>query len=77
MAQGRRWSDLSERQRRLVVIAAVVDTALKITALADLRRRPAADIRGRKWVWATVVALSNSAGVVPIGYFLVGRRPNR
>jgi hypothetical protein len=47
---------------------------LKLVALNDLRRRPAAEVRGRKWVWATVVTLANSAGVVPLAYFLFGRR---
>jgi hypothetical protein len=70
----RRWRDLSEGQRRLVVLGATVDGALKIAALADIRRRPADQIRGKKWVWAAVVALANSAGIVPLAYFLVGRR---
>lgn len=77
MATGRRWSDLSERTRRLLLIGAAIDGMLRIAALADLRRRPAADLRGRKWVWATVVTLVNSAGVVPIVYFVRGRRRNR
>ena len=71
---GQRWNQLSERDRRLVVLGAVVDGVLKIAALIDLKRRPAADIRGRKWVWATVVSLANSVGVVPLVYFLFGRR---
>jgi hypothetical protein len=77
MAAKRRWSDLSEGTRRLIVIGAAVEGALKIAALLDLRRRPAAEIRGRKWVWATVVGLANSAGTVPLAYFLFGRRPPR
>jgi len=71
---GQRWNQLSERDRRLIVLGAVVDGVLKIAALIDLKRRPADDIRGRKWVWATVVTLANSVGVVPLVYFLFGRR---
>jgi hypothetical protein len=74
MVQKRRWSDLSERTRRRILIGAAVEGALKIAALVDLRRRPAGRIRGRKWVWATVITLANSAGVVPVSYFLFGRR---
>jgi hypothetical protein len=74
MNRGRRWSDLSERNRRLVVLGAVLEGALKIAALIDLKRRPATEIRGRKWIWATVVTLVNSVGVVPLAYLLFGRR---
>jgi hypothetical protein len=70
----RRWSDLSERHRRLIVVGGVIEGVLKIAALLDLRRRPAGDVRGRKWVWATAVTLANSVGVVPLAYFLYGRR---
>ena len=71
----RRWSDLSEGTRRLIITAAVADAALRVAALIDIKRRPASQIRGRKRVWATVVAVINSAGVVPIAYFVFGRRP--
>ena len=71
----RRWSDLSERTRRLLIAAAVADGALRVAALIDIKRRPESQIRGRKRVWATVVAVINSAGVVPIAYFVFGRRP--
>ena len=74
MELGRRWSDLSARTRQLVVAGAVVDGMLKLAALNDLRHRAAGEVRGRKWVWATVVTLANSAGVVPLVYFLFGRR---
>jgi hypothetical protein len=77
MATRRRWSDLSSRNRRLIVIGAAVEGVLKIAALLDLRRRPAAEVRGRKWVWAGAVTLANSVGVVPIGYFVLGRRRDR
>lgn len=68
------WSDLSGRNRRLIMLAAVAEGILKTAALADLKRRPADQIRGPKWAWATVVALANSVGGVPLAYFLVGRR---
>lgn len=74
MTAKRRWRDLSERTRRLIIVGAVFEGILKIAALVDLKRRPADQVRGRKWVWATVVALANSVGGVPLAYFLFGRR---
>jgi hypothetical protein len=73
MAARKQWSDLSERTRRLLVTAAVAEAILKVAALIDLKRRPANQIRGPKWIWAAVVAVVSSAGVVPISYFVFGR----
>jgi hypothetical protein len=70
----KRWGQLSERQRRIIVVAAVLETALKLAMLFDLQRRPAAEVRGAKWLWRCT-ALINSAGIAPLAYFLLGRRP--
>jgi hypothetical protein len=75
MATGRWWSDLDERTRKLLITAAAADAALRVAALIDIKRRPASQIRGEKRAWVAVVALVNSAGVIPISYFLFGRRP--
>ena len=75
MADRRRWSDLSEGTRRLIIVAAVADSILKGAALIDIKRRPANQIRGPKWLWVPVIVVVNSAGVVPISYFVLGRRP--
>jgi hypothetical protein len=74
MKTKRRWSDLSRRQRRLLLVGAAVEGMLKIAALRDLRRRPAAEVRGSKKLWATGLVLANSAGAVPMTYFRFGRR---
>ena len=74
MKRKRRWSDLSRRQRVLLLLGAAFEGALKISALRDLRRRPADEIRGSKKLWATALVLANSAGAVPIAYFRLGRR---
>jgi hypothetical protein len=71
----RRWSELSARTRRLIVIAGIVEAVLKGIMLIDLRRRPAGGIRGSKRAWAAS-ALLNTAGIVPITYLAFGRRPS-
>ena len=74
MAASKQWSDLSEGNRRLIMAVAVADVTLRIAALIDIKRRPAGQIRGRKWMWATAVAVVSSAGILPTSYFLFGRR---
>ncbi len=74
MTTKRRWSDLSERSRRLIVSGAVFEGLLKIAALVDIKRRPADRVRGSKAAWAAVVVLLNSFGAAPLAYFLFGRR---
>ncbi len=69
-----RWSDLSQRQRRTIVLAGTVEAGLKIAALIDLARRPPGEVRGSKTGWAAAITLVNAAGVVPVAYFLRGRR---
>jgi hypothetical protein len=70
----KRWSDLSPRARRLIVLVGAVEGVLKVAALVDLARRPASEVRGSKVRWAVAVMLTNSAGAVPIAYFAYGRR---
>lgn len=59
------------RNRTLAVVLAVALWAL-VTPFVwrDLRRRPADQVRGRKWVWW--VATTNLSGSA--AYLLVGRR---
>jgi hypothetical protein len=38
----RRWQNLGPGRRRLIVVAAVAETALNAAMLVDLRRRPPA-----------------------------------
>jgi hypothetical protein len=70
----RKWRDLSERSRRLIMVAAAIEGFLKIAALIDIKRRPASQIRGSKWLWAAIVTLVNSCGAAPLSYFVFGRR---
>ena len=77
MAARQQWSDLSERNRRLLIAVAVAEGILKLVALIDIKRRPASQIRGPKWLWASVVTIVSSAGVIPLSYFVFGRRQDQ
>jgi len=74
MAARKQWSDLSERNRKLLIAVGVVEGCLKIAALIDIKRRPASQIRGPKWLWAAVVSVVSAAGLLPISYFVFGRK---
>jgi hypothetical protein len=67
----RRWSELSGAQRGGIVAAGVVQLSLCAAALVDLRRRPAAEVRGSKRLW-TAACFVNVVG--PLAYFSFGRR---
>ena len=64
---------LSARNKRIVIGVAAVEAALKAAMLMDLRGRTDLEVRGprRLWAWSAVI---NSAGVIPVAYFVVGRR---
>jgi hypothetical protein len=68
----RRWSELSDRQRTVLLVVASAQLSLAATAWANLATRPAALVNGRKDVWAVVIAVTF---VGPIAYFARGRRP--
>lgn len=76
MADRKQWRDLSEGTRKLIIMAAAAEGILKVAALVDIKRRPASQIRGPKWVWAAAVAIVSSAGLLPASYFVLGRRRN-
>lgn len=66
-----RWSELTDRQRTAVLVAASVQLSLAATAWIDLARRPRELVRGPKPLWAAAIAV-NFVG--PIAYFAAGRR---
>jgi hypothetical protein len=71
-ASRRRWRDMSPTQRLLMMLLAVAQVSLAITAWVDLARRPTDQINGDKRWWAAVIAV-NFVG--PLAYFRRGRRP--
>lgn len=70
----RRWSDLSDRNRKLIIGAAIAEAGLKAAVVADIRRRPKSQIRGSKLAWIIGAVLVNSAGIGPLSYFAFGRQ---
>ena len=68
----RRWSDLTPAQQTAILVGASIELALTATALVDLARRPAAQVRGSKALWALGCAVQP---VGPVAYLVWGRRP--
>jgi hypothetical protein len=71
MATKKKWSELSDRSRRLITVLGIVEGILLVATLVDIRRRPAEEIKGSKRMW-TALAFVNIIG--PIAYFAFGRR---
>ena len=67
----KRWSELSGRQRTVIVVAGLAQASLSVATLLDLRRRPSTQLRGSKRLW-TAAAFVNFVG--PLAYFTFGRR---
>ncbi len=67
----REWSDLSPFARISMVVSGLVQVALLLAALWDIRGRAADEIRGNKLMW---VALSFINFIGPISYFTIGRK---
>ena len=68
---GRKWRDLTPRQRAGVLVLGSIQISLAATAWADLANRPAAMVNGSKARWALIIAI-NFFG--PLAYFRWGRR---
>jgi hypothetical protein len=67
----KQWKDLTHTQQRGIVFLGALQLALLITALIDIRRRPADAINGSKRLWTAVIFIN---GIGPIAYFVLGRK---
>ncbi len=67
----RKMTELKPAQRGGLVALGVLEVALLIAALVDIRRRPADEINGSKRIWR-YAAFINFIG--PVAYFTFGRR---
>jgi hypothetical protein len=68
----RRWSNLTDGQKTVVLAVGSLQVALALTAWTDLAMRPARQVNGNKARWAAIISV-NFIG--PISYFRWGRRP--
>jgi Phospholipase_D-nuclease N-terminal len=71
MASKKRWGDLTPTQQGLILTLASVELAFTATALVDLARRPASQIRGPKPLWLLGCFVQP---VGPLAYLVLGRR---
>ncbi len=67
----RSFRELTPTQQRLVAVGGVLQVALQLWVLLDLRHRDADQVRGSKRLWRGA-SFINFAG--PIAYLLAGRR---
>ncbi|MFP5315301.1 MAG: hypothetical protein ACLGHS_07970 [Actinomycetes bacterium] len=67
----KRWSDLTDGEKTLVLTLGSTQLALATTAWLDLATRPHSQVNGPKGAWAVVIGL-NLAG--PLLYFWKGVR---
>lgn len=66
------WRGLGKSQQTAVVVLAGIELILTTTALLDLARRPAGQVRGPKSLWALAAAIQP---VGPVAYLALGRHP--
>lgn len=66
-----RWDELEGWQKGGILLLALIQITLLLTALRDLRSRPASAVHGDKRWWTAVVFV-NIIG--PIVYFIFGRK---
>ena len=72
MAANRKsWKDLNGRTKARIIFFGVVQLALQGIALADLKKRPSAQVKGPKIAWVAA-SFINFAG--PITYLVWGRK---
>jgi hypothetical protein len=71
VATKKQWSDFTGGQRAAILVGAAVELVLTTVSLADLARRPRAQVRGPKPLWVLGCVVQP---VGPIAYLVFGRR---
>jgi hypothetical protein len=63
---------MSEKQKRILVVALVIHAVVLTITWRDLRRRPDSAVRGPKPAWAMASGLNTMGS---LAYWFFGRRP--
>ncbi|MFI2837819.1 MULTISPECIES: hypothetical protein [Mycolicibacterium] len=71
---GKLWRDLHPAGKALIVVMTVLDAGLRVLALRDLSARDAQQVNGPRWLWRAALGLVTSSGVLPLAYFVKGRK---
>jgi len=71
MARSQSWQELSPRQRAGIGMLGVIQVALLVAALRDLRQRSDEQINGSRRLWQAAVFVNY---IGPLLYFWKGRR---
>ena len=59
-----RWAAMSRHQRNRATATILLHVGTAAWGLVRLRRRPADEVAGRKWIWVVVIAVNVAAGTV-------------
>jgi hypothetical protein len=62
---------MTDKQKRVLIVALIVHVIVLNLTWRDLRRRPASAVRGNKRIWR-LASMANTSGSV--AYWLLGRR---
>ena len=65
------WSDLTQGQRRAIVVGGVVEAVLTGVVLRDLHQRTSDQVRGPKAAWRLACVVQPFG---PLAYLWIGRR---
>jgi hypothetical protein len=71
-ANDERDQEVTEKQKRILIVALVIHVIMLSLTWRDLSRRPDGAVRGKKRMWQLASLLNTSGSVT---YWLFGRRP--
>lgn len=65
------WADMTPTQKKVVVVAGIVEVAVTTWCLRDLKQRPDSLVRGPKLLWVPAMSVQPLG---PIAYLVWGRK---